>query len=317
MRVNAGSRKSFRRGMGCGHVIRERAKATGQRLKAAARQRFASGIPQSAIPNPHSAFTLVELLVVIAIIGVLVALLLPAVQASREAARRTACMNNLKQVGLALLGYHNARGEFPLGGRIAKGVAVGPSWTTEILPWLEEPPLRDQLDLTLRYTDPANLAAGRTLLPVMLCPSMPEGETPRKSADSANAYAKTAYSGVDGERGLRAANATNNPERGVMIFEKPISLKQIVDGTSHTAVIGEVPEGAHSIWISVKNIFDQSAPINSKAALLADYGQELSSFHPGGALVVFADASVHFFPNSTDNLPLAAICSRDDNMEPK
>jgi prepilin-type N-terminal cleavage/methylation domain-containing protein len=302
--------------MGCGHVQSERAKAEGGRRKAD------NPLQASlcAFPLPPStfrlAFTLVELLVVIAIICVLIALLLPAVQASREAARRVACMNNLKQVGLALLGHHDVRKEFPLGGKAVKG-AIGPSWTTEVLPWLEAATLHDQLDTSLPYTDAANLAAGRTLLPVLLCPSMPEGETPRKSADSPNTYAKTAYGGIQGERGLRAANARNVPERGVMIFEKPISLKQIVDGTSHTAVVGEAPEGIHSIWISVKNIFDQSAPINSPSAQITDSGQELSSFHPGGALVVFADASVHFFPNSTDNPTLAAICSRDDNMEPK
>ena len=297
-------------------MIRERAQAEGGRQKADAPLR-ASLCAYPLPPYPFRlAFTLVELLVVIAIIGVLVALLLPAVQASREAARRTACMNNLKQVGLALLGHHDARGEFPLGGRIGdkQGAAVGPSWTTEVLPWLEEAPLRDQLDLARRYTDPANLVAGRTLLPVLLCPSMPDRETLRKSADlpssSEHTYAKTAYGGVQGERGLRASNATNNPERGVMIYEKPIALKQISNGTSHTAIVGEAPEGIHSIWLSVRNVFDQSAPINSKAGQITDFGQELSSFHPGGALVVFADASVRFLPNSTDNLTLAAICSR-------
>ncbi len=280
------------------------------------------------LPTFHfrPAFTLVELLVVIAIIGVLVALLLPAVQASREAARRAACMNNLKQVGLALLSYHDTNNDFPLGGRLddKHRADVGPSWTTEVLPWFEEASLRDQLDLSLLYTDPANLTAGRTLLPVMLCPSMPDGDTPRKSVDlsstSPHDYAKTAYGGIQGERGLRATNATNNPERGVLIYEKPISLAQFTDGASHTAIVGEVPEGIHSIWISVRNVFDQSAPINARDSTtrqLADFGQELSSFHPGGALVVFADASVHFYPNSTDNLTLAAICSRDDNLERK
>jgi prepilin-type N-terminal cleavage/methylation domain-containing protein len=302
--------------MGCRHVIRERAKAEGGRRKADNPLRAslcASPLP----PSPFRlALTLVELLVVIAIIGVLVALLLPAVQASREAARRAACMNNLKQVGLALLGHHDARKEFPLGGKAAKG-AIGPSWTTEVLPWLEEAPLRDLFDLSLAYTDPVNLTAANTLIPALLCPSMPEGEVPRKSADSANSYAKTAYGGIQGDRGLFTPTARNEPERGTMIFVKPISLKQIVDGASHTAIVGEVPKGIHSIWASVKNIFDQSAPINSPFAQITDSGQELSSFHPGGALVVFADGSVHFFPNSTDNLTLAAICSRDDNLERK
>lgn len=302
--------------MGCRHVIRERAKSeVGSWKWEGGRSPSFSHFP---LPTSHfrPAFTLVELLVVIAIIGVLVALLLPAVQASREAARRTACMNNLKQVGLALLGHHDARNEFPLGGKAVKG-AIGPSWTTEVLPWLEEAPLRDLFDLSLAYTDHVNLTAGNTLIPVLLCPSMPEGEVPRKSADSANSYAKTAYGGIQGDRGLFTPTARNEPERGVMIFAKPISLKQIVDGASHTAIVGEAPKGIHSIWASVKNIFDQSAPINSPSAQITDSGQELSSFHPGGALVVFADAAVHFFPNSTDNLTLAAICSRDDDLERK
>lgn len=274
---------------------------------------------RQASHNPQSAFTLVELLVVVAIIGALVALVLPAVQSSREAARRTACSNNLRQIGLALLGHHNARGEFPLGGRLGKD--AGPSWTTEVLPWLEEAPLRDRIDLSVSYTDPVNLAAGQTVLPVLLCPSLPDGELLRKAGDPPfsleRVYAKTAYGGVQGERGLRALNATNTPERGVMIYKKPISLAEITDGTSHTAIVGEVPEGVHSIWISGRNVFDQWKPINARdtSGNLYDFGQELSSFHPGGALVLFADASVRFFPNSTDNQTLAAICSRsgDDN----
>src|SRR5215212_5410396 len=98
----------------------------------------------------HPAFTLVELLVVIAIIGVLVALLLPAVQAAREAARRTACTNNLKQIALALLSYHDARGQFPLGAYSAvtedhPAEEDGLGWATQILPQLEEQPLYDKL----------------------------------------------------------------------------------------------------------------------------------------------------------------------------
>jgi prepilin-type N-terminal cleavage/methylation domain-containing protein/prepilin-type processing-associated H-X9-DG protein len=98
----------------------------------------------------QSAFTLVELLVVIAIIGVLVALLLPAVQAAREAARRTACTNNLKQLALALLNYHNARNQFPLGAYSAvqedhPAEEDGLGWATQILPQLEEQSVYDKL----------------------------------------------------------------------------------------------------------------------------------------------------------------------------
>ena len=95
-------------------------------------------------------FTLVELLVVIAIIGILVALLLPAIQAAREAARRTACTNNLKQVALALLNYHDVKGQFPLGSYTAikedhPAEEDGLGWATQILPQLEEQPLYDRL----------------------------------------------------------------------------------------------------------------------------------------------------------------------------
>jgi len=95
-------------------------------------------------------FTLVELLVVIAIIGILVALLLPAIQAAREAARRTACTNNLKQIALALLNYHDAKGQFPLGAYAAvtedhPAEEDGLGWATQILPQLEELALYDKL----------------------------------------------------------------------------------------------------------------------------------------------------------------------------
>src|SRR5688572_18250232 len=100
--------------------------------------------------NRRSAFTLVELLVVIAIIGILVAMLLPAIQAAREAARRTSCVNNLKQIALALLNYHEAHGQFPLGAYAAvqedaRAEEDGLGWVTRVLPQLEEQPLFDRI----------------------------------------------------------------------------------------------------------------------------------------------------------------------------
>ena len=101
--------------------------------------------------NPRSAFTLVELLVVIAIIAMLVTLLLPAVQSAREAARRTQCINGLKQMGLACLNYESAQGEFPTGGTEPwhnegdenSNFAKGYGWMVQILPFAEDSALRD------------------------------------------------------------------------------------------------------------------------------------------------------------------------------
>jgi prepilin-type N-terminal cleavage/methylation domain-containing protein len=266
------------------------------------------------------AFTLVELLVVIAIIGVLVALLLPAVQAAREAGRRAQCQNNLRQVGIGLQAYHDTWKAFPRGGWSSTSANL--SWGAAILPHIEEQPLFLRLNRDKPYTDPSNLAVGSTVLPVFICPTSSKEMLTKKSADlpstSTHMYARTDYGAVNGERALRASTATNVPERGAMILEKNISLAQITDGASHTILIGESPEGLHSLWFGVRNLFDQSAPINAPATYASqyvfyDYGQEISSYHPDGALVLLADGSVHFLSESISPQTLSALCSREGN----
>ena len=137
--------------------------------------------------NPREGgFTLVELLVVIAIIGILVALLLPAVQSAREAARRSSCVNNLKQIGAACLLYENAQGNLPHGGFHRNSGAndtqqlwTTSSWGIEILPYLEEAPLHDQYSFegpNSFYTDDPtipndNLAASQTFISIYICPT--------------------------------------------------------------------------------------------------------------------------------------------------
>ena len=268
--------------------------------------------------RPLHGFTLVELLVVIAIIGVLVALLLPAIQASRESARRSHCQSNLKQIALALLTYHDSHHFFPRGGWPATSANL--SWSASILPHLEEQPLYDSLNRKVPYTDPTNLKPGQTLLPIFLCPSSLRSSLKRKSADlpssSPNEYARTDYGALNGERGLRSSTATNDPERGVLILAKNIPLSAITDGASQTILIGEVPEGIHSLWISVKNVFDQSKPSNTLATygpqyVFYDSGHELNSYHAGGAFAAFADGSVHFLSENMDVQVLAAFCSRN------
>jgi prepilin-type processing-associated H-X9-DG protein len=262
-------------------------------------------------------------LAVIAVVGILIALLLPTVQAAREAGRRTQCQSNLRQIGIALAAYHDVYKVFPRGGWPAASANV--SWAAALLPHVEEYPLFLQLNRARPYTDASNLAVGRTSLAIFLCPASPKSSLTRKSADlpasSTHEYARSDYSALSGERALRWPTATNSPERGAMIFEKNISLLQITDGTSQTILIAEAPEGMHSIWFSVRNVLDQSGLINAPATyapqfVFYDFGQEISSHHPGGASVLLADGSVRLLSETTDALALAAFCSRAGNDDP-
>ncbi len=249
----------------------------------------------------------------IAIIAVLIALLLPAVQAAREAARRLQCISNLKQIGLALHGYHDVHGTFPAGGWIAiynqvatANMNVG--WSASVLPWLEQKPLYDSLNLSFPYGHATNSTAGHTVLSVYLCPSEPRPTFWNRAYADVFDYADADYGGMYGPRALIGPTDRNSPPRGAMIFNQNVSLAEITDGSSMTIHIGEAPEAINAMWASGHNIFDQAFPINARPPI--ELGEELTSRHPGGVNVLFADGSVHFLKNSTSMAPLSALCTR-------
>lgn len=207
-------------------------------------------------------FTLVELLVLIAIIGVLVALLLPAVQAAREAARRTQCSNNLKQIGLALHNYHDTFKLLPMGspGAFAGGGWAGAEWLTHhvaILPFCEQQALHDGFS-TIR-TNPWQAPAWpvelqRASVDTYLCPSDLRGGKTRTRTDGSAYLFKTNYLAIFlGLRRLHTVrDATNSPDFDVrqpsaFRFRRGASFAEFLDGTSNTMVIAEYLTGVDAL----------------------------------------------------------------------
>jgi prepilin-type N-terminal cleavage/methylation domain-containing protein len=187
----------------------------------------------------RSGFTLIELLVVIAIIGVLVALILPAVQSSREAARRTQCQNNLRQHGLALNNYVSANDAFPIGylawSTPPGGTAPGWAWATAILPQLEQRVVYDALNISLPIDLPANSTVRVTGLTTFTCSSDrrtgPFSVTSAMTNGTVEAQS-TSYAANHGTDGSTLAN-------GMFRMNKSVRPKDVKDGLSNTLAIGE------------------------------------------------------------------------------
>lgn len=279
-------------------------------------------------------FSLVELLVVIAIIGILVALLLPAVQAAREAARRVQCANNLKQMGIALHHYHDARKVFPSGMSWPNRMF----WSGQLLPALELTPLHDSLDVNKPWDIPPNATALAVYLPVFRCPS---SIAPREIAAAGIAqrvpcdYTACTSGLIARESGPDPIVGRDNSD-GMFFVNSGLAMRDALDGTSHTIAIGEVtfsyqPSGIDNYGLQQfldhwyigtpegfgneisESMGSTACPINAgrDPGIFVDE-KELcySSHHPGGVQATFVDGHVGFCAESIDRRVWSALGTR-------
>ncbi len=211
-----------------------------------------------------SGFTLVELLVVIAIIGILVALLLPAIQAAREAARRTQCINQIRQLMLALQNYHDSKGAFPPGVTNDNGeLFTYPrlTWMMYTFPYMEEGAVFGAFNAKATkgchggvWLDPTNYPAVSKSIAVLLCPSDGEGDRFHNHPDCGGQVAKGNYAGFFGNVNMGAVydyahgkipGATTTPQHhpAAFMLNRAVKISMITDGTSHTMMVGEILKG--------------------------------------------------------------------------
>lgn len=267
------------------------------------------------------AFTLIELLVVIAIIGVMVGLLLPAVQSAREAARRTSCMNNMMQLGLATHNFEFSMEHLPAGVTNPTGpirneeIGQHVSWTVLLLPYIEQQVLHRMFDQAAGVYAPVNRDVRSLQVSTFMCPSF---------------YLTTQvpYSNYAGcHHGSETPIDTTN--NGLLFLNSAVQYHEIVDGSSNTILLGEMlPAESDLGWASgTRATLRNASSINLWPAPLpnqpARFGGQpvdpgsltvggFESYHPGGANFVFGDGSTKFLTQSINPELLRQMGDRAD-----
>jgi prepilin-type processing-associated H-X9-DG protein len=215
------------------------------------------------------------------VVPCLIALLLPAVQQAREAARRSSCKNNLKQIGLALHNYHDTYGSFPPAYLADEQGRPMHSWRVLLLPFLDQQPLHNQYDFSQPWDSPANQLVANAMPPVFACPSEPNTGT--NTTNVAAVFGPNCiFAGVE-----------------------PVKFRDIKDGTSNTVMVGEVTAGGIP-WTKPQDVdIAQNPTLNSGG---------FASHHTGGVHFLFADGQVKFIQENINPQTLQNLFIRDDGQ---
>jgi prepilin-type N-terminal cleavage/methylation domain-containing protein len=263
-------------------------------------------------------FTLVELLVIIAIIGILVGLMLPAVQGAREAGRRHVCQNNLKQYGLALQAFHADYGSFPIGNVTNKWWG----FQSRLLPYLEA----NDIYQFMNYSYPGDCFQAANALPAGMDPGN-QVQKPDKCPDDPNAgkiwyaYPGFGYHGCTNYLGVMGTSPTAND--GILLYGASVSLSDITDGASHTIIMGErgIPNDLYYGWPycgygdSTGNGDNLCSTYLGLAPGRPDGSHDFHfwSYHPQMAVFLWADGSVRPLSYNLDNTTFQALATRAGN----
>jgi prepilin-type N-terminal cleavage/methylation domain-containing protein/prepilin-type processing-associated H-X9-DG protein len=278
----------------------------------------------------RAGFALIELLVVIAVVGVLLALLLPAVQAAREAARRMKCQNNLKQLALAALMYEQTYQAFP-------NACLWPpehGWGPFLLPFLEQQAVSNVYRFDVPFDDPANFAATNQAISTFICPSAP---TRTASTDPAGVCDYVPMYNVDPTAIRRGVISPRSNPDGILYYNARLTLADVQDGTSQTLLL--VEDAGRPIllrrgkragrtefagWASCNSVtpinLDGFSPDGTSmwgpCAINCTNLHEIYSLHPGGAHIVFVDGHVRLVSQTVTIELIADLVTRANGESP-
>lgn len=282
------------------------------------------------VPRARRAFTLVELLVVIAIIGILISLLLPAVQAAREAARRISCQNNLHQIGIAFQTYHDTYGYLPPGWQAFDGSGAadpegepGWGWASHLLPYLEQSTITDSINFQLPISHAQHAVPRATEFKFLRCPSDVQNVPFFDLHDESGAFLaripSANYVAMFGTTEIESCEGLGNQQcfsDGAFYHNSQVTFGQITDGLSATILAGErSSRHGFSTWMGAVSGGEEAFArvVGSVDHLPNDPGghfDDFSSGHPTGVNFVLGDASVRMYSDRLSLTVFRAMATR-------